>query len=173
MDRIIGLVGPSGSGKSSIATMLKQSGLNYIESYTNRKPRKINEEGHIFVNTDKALLVINSIDKSKDSILAPTFFDDAYYWSTKEQYEGLGDSVYVVDVNGARELKNNMRISSVVIYLQADKETRLSRMLNRQDAFKRLSHDEDKFNAVSCDYVVNANKSLDEVFSEIKKIINQ
>ena len=49
-DKLILLVGASGSGKTTIAKELEQKGFNVIHSYTTREPRKPNEWGHIFID---------------------------------------------------------------------------------------------------------------------------
>ena len=53
-DKIICIVGRSGSGKTTAAEYLEELyGLKSIQSYTTRPKRKPNETGHTFVTEDE------------------------------------------------------------------------------------------------------------------------
>ncbi|MBU3182370.1 hypothetical protein [Clostridium psychrophilum] len=57
--------------------------------------------------------------------------------------------------------------------MQADKEVRLCRMVDRDDTIEISWHNENKFNIIPCDYVVNANISLRDVFNDVQSIFQQ
>lgn len=178
-DKIICLVGESGSGKSTIAELLEKEGYNYIQSYTTRKPRFENEKGHIFVEHAPKALDINGFYKEeilKNGIIAYIYFDNNYYWATKEQYQNKGISLYIVDPNGVKELKNDIKDAEIIaIYIKVDEKERSNRMLKRRDpqsAKDRIKHDREIFKVVQCEYVVNNNENIEDTVKLIKQIID-
>lgn len=184
-DKIICLVGPSGSGKTTIAKELEKECYNVIQSYTTRPPRKPNEWGHIFVR-DVPLDTTNMIAHQK--------LYGHHYWATKEQYQNKGISIYVIDPQGAEQVKENVKDAEVItILLTVDVVKRITRLRRRLlnennitiDSFfgnelqdkihnyirKRLNKDEEIFRVVKCDYTVDANREVKEVLNDIKQII--
>lgn len=171
MDKIICLIGESGSGKSSIAVSLEEEGYNYIKSYTTRAKRNKTENGHIFLEE-------SSFNKfNKEELIAYTEFDEHRYWSTRQQYIGKGISIYVIEPSGAIELKRSIKYCEIlVIYLKVDREERFNRM--KQDrglemAERRLLNEAEigMFNSIKCDYVVDGNRDMLQVIRDIKEII--
>lgn len=178
-DKIICLVGESGSGKTTIAELLEKEGYNYIESYTTRKPRYEGEKGHIFVDTIPTVLNTHGFSREKilkAGIIAYTYFDNAYYWATREQYQGKGTSIYIIDVAGIKKLKGKVKDAEIiVIYLKADRKVRMKRMLTERDpktVADRIKNDDKAFKNVEWDYMVNANNSIEEVLEGIKAILH-
>lgn len=189
-DKIICLVGESGSGKTTIAGLLEKEGYNYIQSYTTRKPRYEGEKGHIFVDNAPTVLNVHGFSKediSKAGIIAYTFFDNAHYWATREQYQDKGTSIYIIDVAGIKELKEIIKDAEiVVIYLKTSRIARVARMLQREgydllvptptEIYEKISqratHDDETFKNVEWDYMVNANNSIEEVLEGIKTILS-
>lgn len=178
MSKIICISGESGSGKTTIAELLEKRGYNYIESYTTRPMRFQDEEGHIFVDMDKY-----NEDKKSGNMVAETFFNGNYYWTLKEQYESGEKSVCVMDARGSDDLKQK-ELNCLCIFLKCDEKTRKNRMYLRKYGYKinnildfeienRIEHDRDEFKIVRCDYVVDSNRSIDEVFRCIKTIIGE
>lgn len=187
MDKIICLVGPSGSGKTTIAKELEKEGYNVIQSYTTRKPRCKDEWGHIFVSKN----AINHVNEW-DLMAIKELYGD-YYWSTKEQYIGKGTSIYVVDPQGAEQVKETVQLSPVItVFLMADLSTRRQRIYKREidkltgcfisdedrgvasiEADFRTFKDAKIFSKCKCDYVVDANRSLKKVIEDIKEIIKE
>jgi guanylate kinase len=177
-DVVICLIGESGSGKSTIANMLGDRGYNVIDSYTTRTPRYEGEGGHIYIK-DKHIGELAAQDKlggGNFEVMAYTYFDNEHYWVVRGQYLNKGISIYVVDVAGYQQLKlKEHEVKLVAIYLKTDANTRVGRMMNRGDykdkIAQRIQHDYEIFSVVPCDYAVDANGELDEVFSKIMKIV--
>jgi guanylate kinase len=180
MDRIICLVGESGSGKSTIAEELSKKDYNYIQSYTTRKQRYEGEKGHIFVDYEMYIESTITVE-DKANIIAYTYFDGNHYWASREQYRNRGNSIYIVDPVGVRELKEEVKDAEIItIYLNADEQIRYNRMCKRkygeeniydEAIYSRIKHDKKAFKIIQCDYVVDSNRSLEEVLSDIENII--
>ena len=192
-DKIINLVGASGSGKTTIAKELEKLDYNIIHSYTNREPREFNEWGHTF--EDLYSVEVNNIFVGVENGLDPNSQDFKYididdmiayfnnydknehYFATKEQYQGKGTSIYIVDPEGANQVKENVKDAEVVtIFLMADERIRLDRMyFNRviNDAIDRAKKDREIFKTCKCDYVVDANREVEEVLSDVVEIIGK
>ncbi|HHV72189.1 MAG TPA: AAA family ATPase [Clostridia bacterium] len=172
LDKIICLVGESGSGKTTLAMRLERESYNVIKSYTTRPPRYPNEWGHIFVLEEEYW------KQKKSEMLAYTYFDGYHYWAKFEQYKGKGISLYIIDPQGVKDLKETVKDAEiVVIYLKVDQEERINRMIKagrkEEDIKKRVKHDSLKFKIVCCDYVVDNNGSIDETLEVIKKLIKK
>lgn len=169
-NKIVCLVGESGSGKSTISEFLEKEGYKNIKSYTTRKKRHKNEQGHIFtdVNIYKNHIV-NGI------VVGETCFDGNWYWTTKDQLQE--DCVYVIDTVGVQYLKERIKDAEIiVIYLKTDRKVRMKRMLAERDpksVVERLKHDKEVFKVIECDYVVDGNREVNEVLEAIKKILNK
>lgn len=174
-DKLILLVGPSGSGKTTIAKELEKEGYNVIQSYTTRPPRKPGEWGHIFVND----IALEELYDKQDTIIAFQMLYGNAYWATKDQYQGKGKgtSIYVIDPKGAEQVRQNVKDAEVVtIYLTCDTNTLKQRMLRDQSRAgilinDRIRHDKEIFSTCKCDYVVDANREVDEVLTDIKQVI--
>ncbi|MFT8312921.1 MAG: guanylate kinase [Clostridium sp.] len=176
MNRIICLVGESGAGKSVTAECLEREGYNYIKSYTTRPKRSENENGHIFVDENYFKNKYEGTNYSEE-LIAYTEFHGYRYWSTREQYKEKEFSVYVVEPVGAQELKNIIRDCEIIIvYLKVDRDERFRRMYKdrgKKQALERLSYDSKSgiFDLIQCDYVVDANRNIDNVVCDVKKIV--
>jgi guanylate kinase len=197
-DKIVCLVGESGSGKSTIAELLEKKGCNYIQSYTTRKPRFEGEKGHIFVDRKQIIDKYNiAYDSSKmakdkaismaliDNSIAYTYYNGEHYYAVEEQYQDKGISIYVIDVAGIKMLREKVKDAEIlVIYIKTDEMIRTQRMYYRKhpdensifivdaDIQQRIKHDKESFKIIPCDYVVDANRKLEEVLMNVRKIIN-
>ena len=193
MDKIICLVGASGSGKTTIAKELEKEGYNIIHSYTTRKPREENEWGHTFVTgkvnkylgfDGRTYLLINN-----GMIYKPIALKERYgeaYWATKEQYQGKGISIYIIDPDGAQQVKQTVDDAEVItIFLMADELERVNRLeyrlgynyelannKNEKDTHKRevidrIRKDAEIFSKCQCDYVIDANREIKDILNDI------
>ncbi|HHV43020.1 MAG TPA: AAA family ATPase [Clostridiaceae bacterium] len=189
-DKLILLVGPSGSGKTTIAKELEKEGYNVIHSYTTRPPREPDEWGHTFVND----VALEELYDKQDTIVAFQMLYGNAYWATKEQYQGKGTSIYVIDPKGAEQVKESVKDAEVVtIYLQCGKFERWDRMMYRAGLNKtvfsaeqmkehreralaiqtRIENDDKMFSIVKCDHIVDANRNIEEVLTDVKSVIEQ
>lgn len=174
-DKIICLVGASGSGKTTIAKELEGKGYNIIHSYTTRQEREPGEWGHIFIK--KA--IGHEIKMNKNMIAFKNLYDYEY-WATKGQYQGKGTSIYVVDPEGANQVHKNVKdVKVITIFLSADDNVRMLRMLedgrNNDDILVRLIKDKKIFKNVKTDYVIDyvidANREIEEILKDILEVI--
>lgn len=181
-DRIINLIGASGSGKTAVAKELDKLGFHIIQSYTNRNPRYKDEWGHTFIDKfiklkSSEVTFIYKGEKRIEEFIA--YFNNyekhEHYFATKNQYKGKGTSVYIVDTLGAKQVKEIVTdIPVLTVYLVADESVRKQRLLASRDQSEvsvRLKRDREIFNKVPCDYAVNANRPLDEVASDVVRIL--
>lgn len=196
MDMIVNLVGASGSGKTTIARELGELGYNVIQSYTTREPREFDEWGHTFIGTHTTFgdgefpekIVDSDYVYRRDEMIAYFKGYSAMYFATVDQYKGKGISIYIVDPNGATQVENNVNDAKVItIYLDADEVVRESRMVSRHSideiyqnhndiismVHDRLNSDCDIFKSIKCDYVVDANRYIDEIIKDVVEIIEQ
>ena len=173
MDVITCLVGPSGTGKTTVAYELqKRYGYNMIESYTTRPPRYPGEKGHIFVDPIELEITPHMVDDA----IASTYYNGHYYWATRGQYLNQGVSLYVIDPDGVKELRESVDDTIVLtVAMWTDESVRAYRMEsdgreNRQIK-ERLHHDRETFSFVPCDYLVDANNPVEKVVDNVNKII--
>lgn len=200
-DKLVCLVGASGSGKTTLAKELEKLGYNIIESYTTRKEREKGEWGHIFLKGWKqnCSFIISPNGEEffnhRQMIAFKKLYDEIYF-ATKEQYQGKGTSIYIVDPEGAEQVKANVKDAEVItIFLMADRVHRMGRLRGRfnekndlqfytdmvrekelvlkfRDELKnRINKDREIFKTCKCDYVVDANREVEEVLKDVVDII--
>lgn len=181
-DFLFCLVGPSGSGKTTIAYELQMKhGYNVIESYTTRPPRYEGEKGHIFVDElEGTWNPFPWIDGKAlpENIIAYNEYNGYEYWASKDQYQGKGISLYVVDVPGVEMLRKTVKDAEiVVIALWADVERRWNRLdkrgANYVHIIKRIAYDNEVFAVIPCDYAVNANDDIKTVTERVNSVIQK
>ena len=157
-DIIILLVGKSASGKSTIAKYLEDEyGIKQVLSYTTRPMREGEEDNptHIHVTDEE-------FDELKNFV-GYTEYDGHRYAATEEQVSECG--VYVIDPDGVEFFKKNYNGTKdvVVVYVEANRQIRMRRMLDRGDDVrsmtKRLDEDDKRFHLYGGDVtVINEDK---------------
>lgn len=179
-DKIINLVGASGSGKTTIARELEKTGYNIIESYTTRKPRSCEEWGHKFVSTlsDDFSLASGRVTPNEEVIAYREVYAGVYYWATWEQVRGKGTSIYVIEPIGAEEIKKRVKnIEVITVFLFADEVQRIQRMKLQgrtvEEIKDRIIDDKKIFKAFKCDYVIDANRDFKVVLRDIVELIEK
>ena len=166
-------------------------GHTFIASYDSIP----NVDGLIIRSINKSdNLLIMSKEILFDNMIAyfNSYNSGHHYFATDEQVIRNKTNIYRVDPKGAEMVKDYYKDSNVeviTIYLQADeriRSDRLRRRLNervyqtdrniastkeyREHVVDRITRDRDIFKTVKCDYVVDANGSVEGVVNNILEI---
>lgn len=164
------LVGPSASGKTELGKLLQKVGIEKVVTYTTRPIRQGEKDGidYHFISKEEFL----------EKIEQNFFFENVCY---QNNYYGtawtdiLKNAYLIVEPSGLAKYKKE---GNLTFFITVDYEIRKERMLKRGDSLesiqKRLASDDLIFNEKvreSCDYVLNGNLPLNEVFLEIKEIL--
>lgn len=120
------MVGPSASGKTTVADELEKLGYKQIRSYTTRPLRYVGEDSHTFITKEE-------FDKL-ENIIAYTYYNDNHYCATKEQLDEA--TIYVVDIPGVKTLIENYNTERLIKiwYFDVDLVIRVQRMIDRGDS---------------------------------------
>ena len=174
---IVVLVGPSGSGKSKIATKVLQQTDKFqkLVSYTTKDPTAVEENqwyNYVSVDTFRAMCDSGEMFQS-------TMYAGHGYGSRKQDVQAILDSGHHVmttmDICGAMSLKTHFK-NVVTIYIKRDKKALMSAILKKnssiEDKVNRLiAIESEKQNAEICDYVVDFD-NYDEAAEKILQILN-
>jgi guanylate kinase len=156
-EKIVCIVGQSGSGKTFLTNMLRERGWSVLDSLTTRPPRKENELGHTFVTQEE-------FDALRADFIAYTEFDGYEYATTKKQFEE--SQFYVIDPAGVEWLSEKVgRDKFVIVFINASDKRRYNRMAKERNgvhAKKRVVHDKEKFRSFidneEWDCIINNNE---------------
>jgi len=174
---IVVLVGPSGSGKSKIATRLlsKTDRFQKLVSYTTNDPTAVEKnEWYNYVSIETFRQMCES-----GEMFQSTMYAGHGYGSRKtdvEQILAQGKHVLTtMDISGAMALKTNFK-NVTTIYIKREQRKLMASILRKnssvEDKVDRLIAIEfEKKNADICDYVV-AFDSYDEAVVQLRKILS-
>ena len=174
---IVVLVGPSGSGKSKIATRLLHSSDRYekLMSYTTIDPTAVEENlwyNYVSLDTFRSMCASGEMFQS-------TMYAGHGYGSRKADVEEIlrqGKKVLTtMDICGAMELKAHFK-NVVTIYIKREKRALMANILRKnssiEDKVGRLMGIEyEQQNAELCDYVVSF-ETYDEAVEQLGRILN-
>ena len=173
---IVVLVGPSGSGKSKIATRFLEQNGNFekLISYTTKDPTAIEEnKWYSYVSLDDFRSMCDS-----GEIVQSTMYAGHGYGSKKNDVERILNQgrrvMTTMDICGAMSLKTHFK-NVTTIYIKRDKKALMTNILSKnssvEDKVNRLVaiEYEDK-NAALCDYVINFD-SYDEAVGQLHEIL--
>lgn len=160
----IAIVGPSGSGKDTIANWLcDHEGYEQIVSYTTRPMREGETQckEHYFVTEFPEM----------DHFVCHTVYGGHHYWVNSEQLLGKRPTVYVVDEVGLMQLKEWQKSSGIRIfamYVECDEEIRLKRGVTSE----RIERDRSRqlLPMDTYDVVVKNNKSMKALVHRLREI---
>lgn len=166
------LIGPSASGKTEIAkALISNFGFNKFVTTTTRSPR-INEIDHIdyhFVTKDYFL---NSI--KNNHFIEYVNYNDNYYGTSLTEIDD--NKVLIIEPKGLKAFNNLKNERLISFYIDADKEIRKARMIERKDDIneikKRLTNDDLYFekSKKEVNYVIlnnNNNTSINDIANQI------
>lgn len=173
---IVVLVGPSGSGKSKIATrfLSENDSFEKLVSYTTKDPTAVEE------NSWYNYVSLEDFRKMCDSgeMLQSTMYAGHGYGSKKDDVEKIINSgkrvLTTMDICGAMSLKTHFK-NVTTIFIKRDKRGLMKNILRKNcsidDKVNRLTALEyvDK-NAALCDYVINF-ESYDDALKQLKEIL--
>lgn len=157
---VIALVGPSGSGKGSLAKVLEERGFaNRIYSYTTHLA-----SGHRYISEDEF--------DSTDFIAKTVYAGVKYGLSTSDIEEPLSQKRNVsilTDICGAVALKR--RYPTLIIFCRRSREQMIEEILekeksNEEKKWRLLSMENELKNENLCDYVVRT-ENIDRAAEEI------
>ncbi len=173
---IVVLVGPSGSGKSKIATRLlnKVDSYEKLVSYTTKDPTAVEEnDWYNYVSVEKFREMFEN-----GEMFESTMYSGHSYGSRKSDVEKIlsgGKKVLTtMDICGAMSLKTHFK-NVVAIYFKRDKKALMKNILRKnssiEDKVNRLcAIDYEDQNGELCDYVVEF-RSYDEAFDQLCRIL--
>ena len=157
MKRII-ISGKGGSGKDYLRKIMEDYGFTYCKSYTTRPIRENEENGK-----DYFFIEEKDIPAKKD-LYESVYFNGWFYGTPKSEFEKC--NLFIMTPKGISSLKKEDRKNSVVIYIEANEETRRNRLLERRDADdvnRRIEADEKDFgNFDDFDFIVNNSEGNDK-----------
>ena len=175
---IVVLVGPSGSGKSKIATRFlnESEAFEKLISYTTKDPTAVEEnEWYNYVSLDDFRAMCDS-----GEMLQSTMYAGHGYGSKKADVEKILNSgkrvLTTMDICGAMSLKTHFK-NVTTICIKRDKRGLMKNILRKnssiEDKINRLSAIDyvDK-NAALCDYVISF-EAYDDALDQLRRILKK
>jgi guanylate kinase len=171
------LVGPSGSGKSKIATrfLARNSNFEKLVSYTTKDPTAVEEnEWYNYVSVD----TFRSMSDSGE-LLQSTMYAGHGYGSRKGDVEKIlaqGKCVLAaMDICGAMAMKTYFK-NVTTIYIKRDKKALMGNILRKkcsdEDKINRLlAIDYEQLNAALCDYIIDFH-NYDDAVQQLNEILS-
>lgn len=126
-NKIYALVGPHACGKSTLLRQLISMGLNYIPTYTTRKPQKIDSDPVIYRFIDRDTFF------KKNWIVKVTYKGEYYGVLKDDMLNALKThhiSVLMLDPNGIKQVGKLMTNKLETIYIMCDYVCLVERMLH-------------------------------------------
>ena len=173
---VVVLVGPSGSGKSKIATrfLAERDDFEKLVSYTTKDPTAVEEnEWYNYISLEDFRSMCDS-----GEIMQSTMYAGHGYGSKKNDVERIINQgrrvLTTMDICGAMSLKTHFK-NVTTIYIKRDKRALMNNILRKnssiEDKVNRLVaiEYEDK-NAALCDYVINFD-SYDDAVAQLHEIL--
>lgn len=168
------LIGPSASGKTEIAKLLiKNFNFKKFVTTTTRLPRvnEINDIDYHFISVNE---FNNKIKDNK--FIEYVFYNDNYYGTTLEEIDN--NKVLILEPKGLKEFLKLNNKNIVSFYIDASKETRCKRMVDRKDneneILKRINSDDKYFeeSKKDVDYIIDNNSNATSLNDITDKIYN-
>lgn len=173
-------IGPSGSGKSSIAQHLMYNhGAVKVVTTTSREPRVGEVDGvhYNFVSKEKFLKMIEN-----DEFVEFAKYSESLYGTTKKEVEKKIQSdrliIMVMEVNGALKIKN-MFPEAKIIFCYSEIDNLMQRMYDRGDSFENIKKrvkfffdNKEYEDSNKADFILDNNGDLKDSFQKIEKYLN-
>jgi len=175
---IVVLVGPSGSGKSKIATkvLAQTDKFEKLVSYSTKDPTAVEEnQWYNYVSVDTFRQMCDS-----GEMFQSTMYAGHGYGSRRQDVQKILDSgkhvLTTMDICGAMSLKTYFK-NVITIYIKREKKALMTSILRKnssiEDKVNRLiAIESEKQNAEICDYLVQFD-TYDDAAAQILEILNQ
>ena len=174
-NKIFALVGPYGSGKSTLISKLVDLGVHYIPVYSTSDSLRLKQ--------DKRL--VNFVSKSAfsqgDWMVKVAYKGDYYGIKKQDMLDGIKTNrinVTILDQNGVKQLAKLMTAHLKTIYLMTDYVSLVDRMLrlglSNADMKYHLEYAEsnNEFNFwKSADYIIKNTSDIDTAFNQLMAIL--
>lgn len=167
------LVGASASGKSVVVKkMIEKYNFKKVVTYTTRDIRvgEVNDVDYHFVSREDFLN-----KKNNNFFLETAFYNNNYYGTAYEDISS--DKVLIVEPSGANVYYEKLKDKVFIVYLQASKDERKRRMIERGDSLesinKRLKGDVQYFDMNNFNKIDLVIETEDLSVEEVADIIYQ
>ena len=173
---IVVLVGPSGSGKSKIATryLIENKDFQKLPSYTTKDPTALEDnQWYNYVSVEEFRSMRDS-----GEMMESTMYAGHGYGSKKEDVERILSSgkrvLTTMDICGAMSLKTQFK-NVTTVFVKRDKRAVMDNIIRKnssvEDKVNRLAALEyvDK-NAALCDYIINF-ETYDEAMEQLREVL--
>lgn len=174
MNKVYALIGPPASGKTSILKELSQYGIPEMVSHTTRKPRtgEIHGVNYYFVTKEEF--------QKNELIERVEYSGNLYGLSKAEVLDKVNThpiSVVTVETNGLNQLRKLLANRMESIFIMADQDTVIARMLDRGDSCELINRRIDYANKngefnnwQNANYIVKNTGSLEVAVRQILAI---
>ncbi len=170
---VLCLVGPSGTGKTEIASRLVEDPRFKKPLTTTTRPRKPNEpkKAYRFVGTERFLS-----EKNANHFIETTVYGMHYFGTSKGEIDPIVQAgkiaVIPIDICGAMTLKNIYRSKTALVFTERDKRAILTDILHRdipdEDKVNRMMSIEFELRNIEfCDFAVAVDKGLDACYRTV------
>lgn len=174
---VVVLVGPSGSGKSKIATRIleKTDRFQKLVSYTTSDPTAVEEnKWYNYVTVEQFRQMVDS-----GEMFQSTMYAGHCYGSRKSDVQAILDSgrhvLTTMDICGAMSLKTNFK-NVTTIYMKRQKKALMANILRKNSSIddkvnRLIAIESETQNAEICDYVVRFD-TYDQAVTQLCEILN-
>jgi guanylate kinase len=177
MTKIIGLLGPSASGKTAIAEeLLRDISFQKPKTATTRAIREGESENAYFFFTQKEFL-----EKMSESFFLETsVYAGKYYGTPLSAITDILDSEHIavvpIDINGIKAYKERFGDNFLAIFIYRNREEIINAILERtiseEEKKRRIASLDDEYQNIKyCDYAVVNNGTINDAVEKIKKLI--